>query len=78
MPKLVFSPEMVIWKIYAAVWAMHLRLDGILVNLEIPLALRVIAFPPEESLIGRKADRELEVIGESQGNPFTQYILCGL
>jgi hypothetical protein len=70
MLKLIFGPKPVIRKLYTTIRAMHLRLDGVLVDLEIPSALRVLALPPEESLISRKADCELELIWKGQGNPF--------
>ena len=34
---------------------MHLRLYGVLMNLEVSLTLRAIALPPEESLISRES-----------------------
>jgi hypothetical protein len=49
---------------------MHLRLYGVLIDLEVPMTLRTITLPPEESLISREANFKLELIRKGQENPF--------
>jgi len=61
---------LVIGELHTAVGAMHLRLYGVLIDLEVPVTLRTIALPPEESLISREANFKLELIRKGQENPF--------
>jgi hypothetical protein len=61
---------LVIGEFHTAVGAIHLRPYRLFIDLEVALTLRVIALPPEESLISRKTDYELELIRKGQEIPF--------
>jgi hypothetical protein len=57
--KLIPGPKLIIGKLLATVEAVHMRLDRVLMNLEVTAALRAVALPPKETLIGWKAGPEV-------------------